>query len=132
MQVDVRGGPGRFKGVPGAISAAQTPKSTICGYIAPSPSPLKDPGVLLKDPGVLLKGPGVLLKGPGVLLKGPGELFGRLEIADFGGLGGRNRPRDPLRSTGPAPHINLHQKSAPETNSKATSRRFPVGQKIMY
>ena len=50
----------------------------------------------------------------------------------FWGLGGRNRTRDPLRSTGPAPHINLHRKSAPETNSKATSRRFPVGRKIMY
>ena len=46
---------------------------------------------------------------------------------------GRHRgPRYPLRSTGPAPHINLHKKSAPETNSKAISRRFPVGQKIIY
>ena len=31
-------------------------------------------------------------------------------------------PRDPLRSTGPAPHTNLHKKSAPEANSKAISR----------
>ena len=35
-------------------------------------------------------------------------------------------PRDPLRSTGPAPHINLHQKSTPETNSKAISRGFLI------
>ena len=33
-----------------------------------------------------------------------------------------NRPRDPLRSTGRPPDINLHQKSAPQTNSKAISR----------
>jgi len=32
-------------------------------------------------------------------------------------------PRDPLRSPGPAPHINLHEKSAPQTNSKAKRRR---------
>ena len=40
-----------------------------------------------------------------------------------------NRPQDPLRSTGRTPDINLHQKSAPETNSKAISRRFPAGQR---
>ena len=44
---------------------------------------------------------------------------------------GRPRgPRDPLRSTGPAPRVNLHKKSAPETNSKAISRRSPAGQKV--
>ena len=44
--------------------------------------------------------------------------FDRPEIVNFGGLGGRNRPLDPLRSTGRPPDINLHQKSAPdpETN----------------
>ena len=40
----------------------------------------------------------------------------------FGGLGGPGAPRDPLRSTEPAPDINLHEKTAPETNSKAISR----------
>ena len=30
-------------------------------------------------------------------------------------------PRDTPRSPGPAPHINLHQKSAPETNCKLIS-----------
>ena len=57
------------------------------------------------------------------------RFFDRPEIVDFGGLGGRNRPRDPFRSTLPAPHIrniNLHQKSAPETNSKAVSWPFFV------
>ena len=38
-------------------------------------------------------------------------------------------PRDPLRSTGRPPDINLHQKSAPEINSKATSW-WPRGQSI--
>ena len=35
-------------------------------------------------------------------------------------------PRNPPRSPGPAPHTNFHEKSAPETNSKAkcTQRNF--------
>jgi len=32
-------------------------------------------------------------------------------------------PRDPPSSPGLAPHINLHEKSAPQTNSKANWRR---------
>ena len=42
-------------------------------------------------------------------------------------------PRDPLRSPGPAPHINFHEQSAPQTNSNAMSRharnpaRLPSG-----
>jgi len=43
--------------------------------------------------------------------------------AGFPGFSAENRPRDPPRSPGPAPHINLHQKSAPQTNSKAVSWR---------
>ena len=43
-----------------------------------------------------------------------------------GGLGGRNRTRDPLRSTGPAPHVNLHKKSAPEANSKVIPWGFYI------
>ena len=31
-------------------------------------------------------------------------------------------PGTPPRSPGPAPHINFHEKSAPETNSNAISR----------
>ena len=85
MQIDVRGAPGRSKGVQGAISAAQTPKiedfrplkfHTHPTYRRPGPGCgpgvlLKGPGVLLKDSGVLLKDAGVLLKDPGVLLKDP-------------------------------------------------------------
>ena len=48
----------------------------------------------------------------------------RPEIVDFWGSGPPRGPRDPLRSTGPAPHINLHKKSAPKANSKAISRVF--------
>ena len=62
-------------------------------------------GVLLKDSVVFLTDPGVFLKNPGV----PG-----------------NRPRDPLRSTGRARETNLHQTSAPETNSKAVSCPFHI------
>ena len=46
------------------------------------------------------------------------------ENLSFSGSGLPRGPRDPLRSTGPAPHINLHKKSAPETNSNAISRGF--------
>ena len=44
------------------------------------------------------------------------------EHRSFSGSGRPRGPRDPLRSTGPAPHVNSHKKSAPETNSKAISR----------
>ena len=44
----------------------------------------------------------------------------------FSGSGRTRGPQDPLRSTGPAPHINLHKKSAPETNSNAISREFLI------
>jgi len=40
----------------------------------------------------------------------------------FSGALARNSTWDPLRSTGRTPDINLHLKSAPETNSKAISR----------
>ena len=46
----------------------------------------------------------------------------KIFILGFWPIYGRTWPRDPPRSTGPAPHINLHKKSAPETNSKAISR----------
>ena len=36
--------------------------------------------------------------------------------AGFPGNFGRNRPRDPPRSPGPAPHINFHEKSAPQAD----------------
>ena len=49
-----------------------------------------------------------------------------LKIGRFRGLGCPGGPRDPLRSTGPAPHTNVHEKSAPETNSNAISRRFII------
>jgi len=49
------------------------------------------------------------------------------ENRSFSGSGRPRGPRDPLRSTGPAPHSNLHKKSAPETNSKAISRGFCRG-----
>ena len=39
----------------------------------------------------------------------------------FRGFSPEIRPLDPLRSTGHPPDINLHQKSAPETNSEAIS-----------
>ena len=43
--------------------------------------------------------------------------------AGFPGLQPGDRPRDPPRSPGLARDINLHQKSTPETNSKAISSR---------
>ena len=46
-------------------------------------------------------------------------------------VSGRPRgPRDPLRSTGPAPHIDLHKKSTPETNSNAVSWAFSRGGEV--
>ena len=69
MEIDVRGGPRRSKGVPGAISPQNR------GFFLLIWPPLVDPGVLLKDPGVLLKDSGALLTGPGVLLKDPGVLL---------------------------------------------------------
>ena len=46
------------------------------------------------------------------------EIFGPV----FPGFLAEADPRDPHRSPGPAPHINLHEKSAPLTDSKAASR----------
>jgi len=43
------------------------------------------------------------------------EMFGSV----FLGFPAEAAPRDPPRSPGPAPHINLHDKSALQTNSKA-------------
>ena len=43
------------------------------------------------------------------------EIFGPV----FPGLFAEAIPRDPPRPPGPAPRINLHEKSAPETTSKA-------------
>ena len=40
----------------------------------------------------------------------------------FLGFPAESDPRDPPRSPGPGPHINSHEKSAPQTNSKAVSR----------
>jgi len=53
--------------------------------------------------------------------------------AGFPGIPCRNRPRNPVRSPGPAPHINFHERPTPQTNSKAVSRcpklpaRLPFG-----
>ena len=53
-----------------------------------------------------------------------------MELAEnrsFSGSGRPRGPRDPLRSTEPAPHIHFHEKSAPKNNSKAISRGFSKG-----
>ncbi len=47
------------------------------------------------------------------------EIFGPV----FLGFSAESDPRDPLRSPGPAPHINLREKSAPQTDTKSTSWR---------
>ena len=44
------------------------------------------------------------------------EIFGPV----FQGFPAESDPRDPPTSPRPAPHIHLHEKSAPQTNSKAT------------
>ena len=44
VQIDVRGGPGRSEGVPGAISAAQTPQ--IDDLRSVKKSHIKNPGVV--------------------------------------------------------------------------------------
>ena len=46
------------------------------------------------------------------------EIFGPV----FPGFSAETDPRDHPRSPGPAPHISFHEKSAPQTNSKAISR----------
>ena len=46
------------------------------------------------------------------------EIFGPV----FSGFPAETDPRDPPRSPGPAPHVKMHEKSAPENNSKAISR----------
>jgi len=43
----------------------------------------------------------------------------------FRGLSPEIDPGTPPRSTGRLPDINVHQKSAPETNSKAISQKNP-------
>ena len=47
------------------------------------------------------------------------EIFGPVSL----GFSTKSDPRGPPRSPGPAPHINLHEKSAPETKSEAVSWR---------
>ena len=47
------------------------------------------------------------------------EIFGPF----FHGFSIEIDPRNPPRSPGPAPHINFHEKSAPQTKSKAKWRR---------
>jgi len=42
------------------------------------------------------------------------EIFGPV----FQGFPAETDPQDPPRSPGPAPHINFHEKSAPQTNSE--------------
>jgi len=119
----------------GALTKQQQQHRKCRGPFKGSRGPFKGPRVLLKDPGVLLKGPGVLLNesvGARGHRKVPGSLIEHLgrrsqasptgpDIVVFGGSGRPRAAGDPLGSTGPAPHINLHKKSAPETNSKAIS-----------
>ena len=52
--------------------------------------------------------------GPGYLKAVWLEIFGPV----FPGFSAEIDPRDPPRSPGPASHINFHEKSAPQTNSK--------------
>ena len=47
------------------------------------------------------------------------EIFGPIFI----GFSAEIDPRDPSRSPGPAPHINVHEKSTPQTKSRAKWRR---------
>ena len=76
--------------------------------------------------GRIQKGPGVLLKDPGVLLKDSGVLFS----LDFRP---KPTPGTPLDRRGPPRTSIFHEKSAPQTNSKAMSRhpkdpaRLPSG-----
>ena len=44
----------------------------------------------------------------------------------FFGFSAAPDPGDPIRSPGPAPHITFHEKSAPQTNSKAMSLRVKI------
>jgi len=150
VQIDVRGGPGRSKGAPGAPGPPRPPNSRIFPlYLA---SPLRpfigpqsaatqgDPDLGLPRSRAVVGGSlytrtlahlaelhGTPTVGFHVPAHGGGTKRGgqiKRKNRRFWSLGCRSRPRDPLRSTKPAPHINLHKKSAPETNSKAISRRF--------
>ena len=72
-------------------------------------------------------GPGRRELPPGRINRGGGLRGEGVDLAEnrsFSGSGRPRGPRDPLGSTGPAPHINLHKKSAPETNSKAIWRGY--------
>ena len=104
VEIDVRGGPGD----PGGAPAADNPMKTGPG------------GALCRQ----LPGPSVVgLKAVWL------DIFGPV----FPGFAAETEPRDPPRSRGPAPHINLHEESAPRTDSKAMSRhpknpaRLPSG-----
>ena len=179
MRIDVRGGPGRSKGLPGTPGAAQTPKPIA---FQPNPKrpfakhplaeapfwcprfPVWQPprgwlGSCILQPCVDESRRRVASPRSGPLSisfhaylhrmatythcseesvgakkggrqkdgfsRGGGRGWIWLKICRFRGLGGPGGPRDPLRSTGPAHHISLHQ--APETNSKALSRWFNRG-----
>ena len=50
----------------------------------------------------------------------------------FNGFSAEADPRDPPRSPGPAPHINLHKKSAPQANSKAISGTLVMPSLAMF
>ena len=54
---------------------------------------------------------------------GPASIFC---LAGSSGFEAEADPRDTPRSPRPAPRINLHQKSTPETNSKAVSWPFSI------
>ena len=50
------------------------------------------------------------------------EIFGQVFLE----ISVESDPRDPARSPGPARHINLHEKSAPQATSKAKRRRANI------
>ena len=142
------GAPCRFKGVPGSISGLKPRKSgpKILAFITPFATDLyiKDPGVhqrLRRERAAILRKLASrqhptprpcrrpchrrrrrLFRAAFprcVRLKKGGK--NQNYRAGFPGFWPGDRPRDPLRSTGCTPDVNLHQKSAPETNSKAIS-----------
>ena len=84
------------------------------------------------SPCVMLSMPGPTRHRPVPLLGFNMRFFDRLEIVDFGGLGGPGRPGTLPRRWGASPPIFVGRFPAAGGRPNPQNQRSPVGQKIMY
>ena len=132
MQIDVRGWPGRSKGVPGAPGPPRSPKSRISGRSKNHifQTQVSTDGYQGGDNGGVRRSPLASREGRegNISIQNRSLLTGYLKAVwlkifgpVFRGFRPEIEPGTPPRSPGLARDINLHQKSTPETNSKAIS-----------